>query len=52
MVRSGSMIQVEAVAKRFGTTQALAGVSLESASGAVLALLGPRGAGKTTWCGS
>ncbi len=42
------MIDVEAVTKRFGATQALAGVTLESAKGTVLALLGPNGAGKTT----
>jgi ABC-2 type transport system ATP-binding protein len=42
------VIQAQAVAKRFGTTQALDGVSLSAASGTVLALLGPNGAGKTT----
>ncbi len=42
------MIEVEEVAKRFGATQALDGVSLTSARGSVLALLGPNGAGKTT----
>jgi ABC-2 type transport system ATP-binding protein len=41
-------IEVEAVAKRFGTTQALAGVDLIAEEGRVLALLGPNGAGKTT----
>jgi daunorubicin resistance ABC transporter ATP-binding subunit len=43
-----SMIEVEAVAKRFGPTQALAGVDLVAEAGKVLALLGPNGAGKTT----
>jgi ABC-2 type transport system ATP-binding protein len=43
-----AMIEVEAVAKSFGTTHALAGVDLEVARGSVLALLGPNGAGKTT----
>ena len=42
------MIEVEDVAKRFGETQALAGVSLSCPRGSVLALLGPNGAGKTT----
>jgi len=43
-----TVIEVEAVAKRFGSTQALAGVSLAAERGKVLALLGPNGAGKTT----
>jgi daunorubicin resistance ABC transporter ATP-binding subunit len=42
------MIEVEGVAKRFGSTEALAGVSLSVERGSVLALLGPNGAGKTT----
>jgi ABC-2 type transport system ATP-binding protein len=42
------MIEVEEVTKRFGETQALAGVSLSVQQGRVLALLGPNGAGKTT----
>jgi ABC-2 type transport system ATP-binding protein len=42
------MIEVESVTKRFGSTQALAGVSLAVPEGSVLALLGPNGAGKTT----
>src|SRR5271167_1049644 len=42
------MIEVESVAKRFGSTQALAGVDLIAGEGTVLALLGPNGAGKTT----
>jgi ABC-2 type transport system ATP-binding protein len=42
------MIEVEAVAMRFGSTQALAGVDLDVSEGNVLALLGPNGAGKTT----
>ncbi len=43
-----AMIEVEAVAKRFGSTRALAGVDLDVQEGTVLALLGPNGAGKTT----
>ncbi len=42
------MIEVEAVAKRFGSTQALADFDLAVEQGQVLALLGPNGAGKTT----
>jgi ABC-2 type transport system ATP-binding protein len=45
---TGSMIEVQAVAKRFGSTTALAGVDLAAERGRVLALLGPNGAGKTT----
>jgi ABC-2 type transport system ATP-binding protein len=47
-VRDDAMIEVEDVAKRFGETQALAGVSLACPRGSILALLGPNGAGKTT----
>ena len=42
------MIEVDDVAKRFGQTEALAGVSFACPRGSVLALLGPNGAGKTT----
>ncbi len=42
------MIEVEAVSKRFGSTQALADFDLAAEEGKVLALLGPNGAGKTT----
>jgi ABC-2 type transport system ATP-binding protein len=43
-----TMIEVEAVTKRFGKTRALAAVDLTAEQGQVLALLGPNGAGKTT----
>ena len=43
-----SMIEVEALGKRFGSTQALADFDLVVEEGKVLALLGPNGAGKTT----
>ena len=43
-----SMIEVDAVSKRFDTTAALVEVSLEARRGEVLGLLGPNGAGKTT----
>jgi len=45
---AGSMIEVERLAKRFGTTQALDGVDLVVEEGTVLSLLGPNGSGKTT----
>ncbi|HEX6467449.1 MAG TPA: ATP-binding cassette domain-containing protein [Streptosporangiaceae bacterium] len=41
-------IQAEGLVKRFGETEALAGVDLEVRQGTVLGLLGPNGAGKTT----
>ncbi len=41
-------VQVTDVRKRFGDTDALAGVRLEVAEGEVVGLLGPNGAGKTT----
>ena len=42
------VIEAEGLTKRFGGTQALAGVDISAESGQVLALLGPNGAGKTT----
>jgi oleandomycin transport system ATP-binding protein len=41
-------IETEGLTKRFGTTQALAGIDLAVPEGTVLGVLGPNGAGKTT----
>ncbi|HEU5266470.1 MAG TPA: ATP-binding cassette domain-containing protein [Jatrophihabitans sp.] len=41
-------IEAEGLTKRFGDTQALAGVDLAAREGSVLGVLGPNGAGKTT----
>ncbi|MFC8618004.1 ATP-binding cassette domain-containing protein [Micromonospora purpureochromogenes] len=48
MRRDGPMIEAEGLRKRYGDTEALAGVDLTVAGGTVCAVLGPNGAGKTT----
>ena len=42
------MIEAEGLTKRYGDTQALAGVDLSVPAGTILGVLGPNGAGKTT----
>ncbi len=42
------MIRAEGLTKRYGDTQALAGVDFSVPAGTILGLLGPNGAGKTT----
>jgi ABC-type multidrug transport system ATPase subunit/peptidoglycan/LPS O-acetylase OafA/YrhL len=44
----GTVAQLSAITKKFGTNVALAGVDIELRPGELLALLGPNGAGKTT----
>ena len=44
----GLAVRLSGVEKRFGTLQALAGISLDIQEGEFFALLGPNGAGKTT----
>src|SRR3954466_3045725 len=41
-------IEAEGITKRFGTTQALAGIDLAAREGSHPGVLGPNGAGKTT----
>jgi ABC-type Fe3+/spermidine/putrescine transport system ATPase subunit len=45
---TSGLISVRNVTKRFGSHQALAGVSLDIAGGQVVVILGPSGCGKTT----
>ena len=42
------MIEAEGLVKRYGDTEAVAGVSVQVPAGTVLGVLGPNGAGKTT----
>ena len=43
------MIEADGLVKRFGTVEALAGLTLSAPSGGVLAVLGPNAAGKSTF---
>jgi ABC-2 type transport system ATP-binding protein len=47
-VTSTPMIEADGLTKRYGETQALAGVSFQVPAGSILGVLGPNGAGKTT----
>jgi oleandomycin transport system ATP-binding protein len=44
----GNTVEAHGLTKRFGKTQALAGIDLTVPEGSVLGVLGPNGAGKTT----
>jgi ABC-2 type transport system ATP-binding protein len=47
-VTDSPTIEAEGLTKRYGSTQALAGIDLSVARGSILGVLGPNGAGKTT----
>jgi ABC-2 type transport system ATP-binding protein len=47
-VTTDLMIEARGLTKRFGETQALAGVDLAAERGSILGVLGPNGAGKST----
>lgn len=43
------MIQLEGITKSFGALQVLKGIDLEIGKGEVVSIVGPSGAGKTTY---
>jgi ABC-2 type transport system ATP-binding protein len=47
-LRDVAAVEVTSLAKRYGSTVAVADVSLQAAAGQITAILGPNGAGKTT----
>jgi ABC-2 type transport system ATP-binding protein len=46
--RSGPVVSVRGLVKRYGRDEAVAGIDLEVRRGEIFAFLGPNGAGKTT----
>jgi ABC-2 type transport system ATP-binding protein len=48
MTNDQAMIQVDRLARRFGSFKAVDGISFEVGEGEIVGLLGPNGAGKTT----
>jgi branched-chain amino acid transport system permease protein len=46
--RSGTLLEIDGLSRRFGGVRALDGVSLSIQAGEVLGLIGPNGSGKTT----
>ena len=44
------MIELQGITKSFGTLQVLKGIDLMIEKGEVVSIVGPSGAGKTTFC--